>query len=102
MEYNKNSAQENIFLEAKDIVKIYGSTIAVNHVNIQVHKGEVLALVGANGAGKSTITKILSGVVTCNEGEIRIDGAEINTKKIYSCHSKNKGDFCRSPRVVIV
>ena len=43
-----------IFLEGKDLLKVYGPTTAVNHLDINVYQGEVLALVGGNGAGKST------------------------------------------------
>ena len=44
-----------IFLEGKDLLKVYGPTTAVNHLDINVYQGEVLALVGGNGAGKMCI-----------------------------------------------
>ena len=82
-----------VFLEARDVLKIYGPTVAVNHLNISIHKGEVLALVGGNGAGKSTITKILSGVTNCDQGEIRIEGEIIDTKKYTPAQARKKGIF---------
>ncbi|MEA5083340.1 MAG: ATP-binding cassette domain-containing protein [Lachnospiraceae bacterium] len=81
------------FLEAKDILKIYGPTIAVNHLDIKINKGEVLALVGGNGAGKSTITKILSGVINCDNGTIFIDGEEIDVNKYTPSDARKKGIF---------
>jgi ribose transport system ATP-binding protein len=81
------------FIEAKDILKIYGPTIAVNHLDITINKGEVLALVGGNGAGKSTITKILSGVINCDSGSITIDGEAIDTNKYSTADARKKGIF---------
>jgi erythritol transport system ATP-binding protein len=51
-------------LAARNIVKTYGSTHALNGVNFDIHRGKVTTLFGENGAGKSTLMKILSGVVT--------------------------------------
>ena len=51
-----------MLLEMKNIVKTYGNVVANNKVNINLNKGEILAVVGENGAGKSTIMKILYGL----------------------------------------
>ena len=51
-----------MILEMKNIVKTYGNVVANNKVNINLNKGEILAVVGENGAGKSTIMKILYGL----------------------------------------
>ena len=48
-----------MLLEMRNIVKTYGNVVANNKVNINLNKGEILAVVGENGAGKSTIMKIL-------------------------------------------
>lgn len=52
----------------------YGATIAVNRVDLQVNAGEFLALVGPNGGGKSTVLKLVLGLLTPIEGTIRVDG----------------------------
>lgn len=54
--------------------KAFGATRAVDNVDIEVHPGEVLALLGQNGAGKSTLIKILAGVYRQDSGEILLDG----------------------------
>jgi ribose transport system ATP-binding protein len=64
-------------LEATGISKSYGAISALNDVRIALKPGEVLALLGENGAGKSTFVKILSGLVIPDEGTIRIDGEEV-------------------------
>jgi ribose transport system ATP-binding protein len=52
----------------------FGATRALGGVDLEVHGGEVLALVGENGAGKSTLMKVLSGALTPDEGEMLLDG----------------------------
>ncbi len=61
-------------LELREVSKSYGGVDAVRDVGFSVEKGTVHALVGENGAGKSTIVKILTGVVHPDAGELRIDG----------------------------
>src|SRR4030081_797413 len=61
-------------LQAKDIVKHYGSVEALRGASFEAHAGEVVALIGDNGAGKSTLVKCLSGVELPDGGEIRLDG----------------------------
>jgi ribose transport system ATP-binding protein len=56
------------------IAKSFGGVAALEHVDFIVHKGEIHALLGGNGAGKSTILKMLSGVHKPDKGEIRING----------------------------
>lgn len=57
-----------MILEMKNIVKTYGNVVANNKVNINLNKGEILAVVGENGAGKSTIMKILYGLEKPDSG----------------------------------
>ena len=62
-----------MILEMKNIVKTYGNVVANNKVNINLNKGEILAVVGENGAGKSTIMKILYGLEKPDSVEIFIN-----------------------------
>ena len=61
-------------LEARDLVKHYGSVEALRGASFAAHAGEVVALIGDNGAGKSTLVKCLSGVEHPDAGEILLDG----------------------------
>jgi branched-chain amino acid transport system ATP-binding protein len=66
-------------LSVKDITIHYGKAIAVDRVSLEVAEGAVVTIIGANGAGKSTILKALSGLIPLTSGEIwflgrRIDG----------------------------
>ncbi|QWT24415.1 sugar ABC transporter ATP-binding protein [Subtercola sp. PAMC28395] len=64
-------------LEAKGISKSYGAISALDDVNLALKPGEVVALLGENGAGKSTIVKIISGLIVPDSGTITIDGEEV-------------------------
>lgn len=63
-------------LETTDLTKKYGSQKAVDHVSMQVEKGAVYGLIGKNGAGKTTIMKLLSGLANPTDGEIRLFGKQ--------------------------
>ena len=69
----KEAANEKPVLTARGIVKRFGGVTALRGIDIALHEGEIAALVGDNGAGKSTFVKILSGVHPPDEGEITID-----------------------------
>ncbi len=66
----------DLLLEATDVSKTYGAVIALDHASLSIRPGEVHALMGANGAGKSTFVKILTGAVTPDAGRIVVRGRE--------------------------
>jgi ribose/xylose/arabinose/galactoside ABC-type transport system permease subunit/ABC-type multidrug transport system ATPase subunit len=63
-----------------DLKKSYGAVNAVRGVSFEVHAGEVVCLVGDNGAGKSTVIKMLSGAVEADSGTISVNGREVPIK----------------------
>jgi ribose transport system ATP-binding protein len=64
----------------RGIVKKFGGTCAVNQVDFEVRPGEVHALLGGNGAGKSTMIKILAGVHNADAGEIFVTGKLVDPR----------------------
>jgi ribose transport system ATP-binding protein len=66
----------DLLLEATDVSKTYGAVVALHQASLSVRPGEVHALMGANGAGKSTFVKILTGAVTPDTGRIVVRGRE--------------------------
>lgn len=63
-------------LVMQDISKAYGATIAVRRVSLDIEPGEIHAILGENGAGKSTIVKVLSGIVRPDKGVLALDGID--------------------------
>jgi len=67
-------------LELKNITKTFGSVVANNDVSITVHRGTIHAIVGENGAGKSTIMRIAYGFYNADSGEIFVDGNKVDIR----------------------
>jgi branched-chain amino acid transport system ATP-binding protein len=65
-------------LEIKDLRVHYGKIEAIKGVSVVVNQGEIVTLIGANGAGKTTILKTISGLRPVSSGDITFDGASIN------------------------
>lgn len=67
-------------VEAHDLVKRFGKFVAVDHVSLQVRRGEIFGFLGPNGAGKSTTIRILCGLLTPTEGTARVGGFDVATE----------------------
>lgn len=68
-------------LQVKDLSISYGAIQAVRHVDFEVKEGEIVTLIGANGAGKSTILKTISGIVKPQSGSIEYQNESLVGKK---------------------
>jgi ABC-2 type transport system ATP-binding protein len=76
-----SEAGDNGFsVEANNLVKRFGSFVAVDHVSFQVRRGEIFGFLGPNGAGKSTTIRILCGLLTPTEGTARVGGFDVGTE----------------------
>ena len=73
----------NAMLTVRQLEVSYGGIKAVKGIDLTVHRGELVALIGANGAGKSSTLKALSGLLKPSAGTIDYDGAEITGKPAY-------------------
>jgi len=69
-----------IAIEAKDMVKKFGSFVANDHLSFSVYKGEIFGFLGANGAGKTTALRILCGLSKPTSGKIRVAGYDVFTQ----------------------
>lgn len=67
-------------LQARSLVKRYGHVTALDGVDFELRAGEILAVIGDNGAGKSSLIKALSGALIPDEGEILLDGKPVHFK----------------------
>ena len=66
-------------LTIHDLSVSYGRIDALKHVNLEIREGEIVAILGANGAGKSSLLRAISGLVPVSGGEIHSYGAPIHT-----------------------
>ena len=69
------------FLAVTAFEKSYGGLKAIDRVSLEIHRGEVIALVGDNGAGKSTLIKMMCGALKPDAGTLRIDGRPVDLRK---------------------
>ena len=74
------SRSGNLVVQAKGLVKRYGQVTALDGADFELRAGEILAVIGDNGAGKSSLIKALSGATIPDEGQITLDGQEIHFK----------------------
>ena len=70
-------AESNALLRASGLTRRFGGLTAVNEVSLDLHVGEVHAVIGTNGAGKSTLINMLSGEMPASSGRIELDGHDI-------------------------
>ena len=64
-------------IELRNVTKTFGSVVANKNVNLDVMRGEILAILGENGSGKTTLMNMISGIYYPDEGEILIDGKQV-------------------------
>jgi len=75
----ERESDSQTFLQVKNLVKSFGGIRAVNHVNLNLSKGELRCLIGPNGAGKSTLFSLLSGLQKPESGRIFFKGEDITS-----------------------
>jgi len=84
-------------LETTKLTKYFGETRAVDHVDFAVRENEVLALIGSNGAGKTSLVNLISGLLTPDSGHILLRGADVTTQSV---HDRIDGGVARSFQIV--
>lgn len=77
----------DVIIETRDVSRVYPGVIALNQVNYRVYRNKVNVLIGENGAGKSTMMKMLAGVETPSSGQILLDGKPVT---LNSTHQAEK------------
>ena len=80
MQFNRPETAPQIVMQARGLVKRYGQVTALDGADFELRAGEILAVIGDNGAGKSSLIKALSGATIPDEGEILLDGKIIHFK----------------------
>src|SRR6201999_474022 len=85
--FRRTELMTHTLIRVDDLRVGYGGRVVLDHVSMEIHKNEVLCLVGHNGAGKSTLLNSLFGVVARQGGEMSVDGQRghhVEPKKMAS------------------
>ena len=92
---NQNSASSPV-LEFKNVSFSYNETANVRNLNVKINKGDFIAIIGSNGAGKSTFSKLCNGLLQPSEGDVFVIGENTRRKKISEL-ARNIGFLFQNP-----
>jgi ABC-type polar amino acid transport system ATPase subunit len=82
-------------VQIKDVRKSFGSTIVLDGVSINVHRGEVYALIGPSGSGKTTLLRCINALSPIDSGEVRVDGTLVTNGLLLGQKKPNKRELRR-------
>ncbi len=86
-------------LELENIHTYYGHIHALKSINLTVEQGEIVTLVGSNGAGKSTSLRTISGIVRAKQGSVRLEGKDITSMKPHEITALGIGHVPEGRRI---
>ena len=72
-----NQQRKEVLVKIDRVSKQFDETLAVDNVSLNIHKGEIFALLGGSGSGKSTLLRMLAGFERPTEGRLFLDGVDI-------------------------
>lgn len=77
-------SEKQVMIEVKDLCKSYGEKQILKNINVEFHKGDVVAIIGPSGCGKSTFLRQLNLLEKPTSGDILLDGKSILTRRFLS------------------
>jgi len=86
-------------LEVRDLVKSYGGRTVVNRVSYAVYPGEIIGLLGRNGAGKTTSFRITIGMIRAEGGTVRFNGQDVTDLPMYKRAQLGMGYLSQEPSI---
>jgi lipopolysaccharide export system ATP-binding protein len=86
-------------LKAINLVKRYGDRTVVNKVSFDVQEGEIVGLLGSNGAGKTTSFRMTIGMITPDEGQVIFNGEDVSQLPMYRRAQKSLGYLAQEPSI---
>lgn len=92
-------ATGEMLLELKDVHTYYGRIHALQGVSLEVRRGEIVTLIGANGAGKTTILKTISGLLHARQGQVLFKGTDITQRPAHSLVKAGSGHAPEGRRI---
>lgn len=86
-------------LKAHNLVKTYGGRTVVNHVSFDVAEGEIVGLLGRNGAGKTTSFRMTVGMITPEQGQVIFNGQDVTRLPMYQRAQRGMGYLSQEPSI---
>ena len=79
----KSFKNVNSEIEFENVSLSYGNRLILDKISFKINRGEIFGMLGPNGAGKSTIFNLLTGLISPNQGKIKINGDDVTDYPIY-------------------
>tara|TARA_Y100000591_G_scaffold316863_1_gene325935 strand:- start:28 stop:516 length:489 start_codon:yes stop_codon:yes gene_type:complete len=79
----KSFKKINSIVEFENVSLAYGNRLILDNINFKINEGQIFGMLGPNGVGKSTIFNLITGLVTPNNGKIKIEGENVNNYPTY-------------------
>jgi erythritol transport system ATP-binding protein len=93
---NPQPVDSEVIIETRGLSRVYPGVVALDNVNYRVYRNKVNVLIGENGAGKSTMMKMLAGVETPSSGQIILDGAPVSLARRTRLKNRESALFFRN------
>ena len=87
---------DDVLIKVEGLHKIYGDFHALNGINEEIHKGEVVVVVGPSGSGKSTFLRSLNLLEVPDQGHIYFEGVDITDKHVDTTSTVRRWEWCSS------
>jgi len=81
LDHPLTAAGDGVVVRVKNLARRFGSFTAVDHISFDVHRGTIFGLLGPNGAGKTTTFRMLCGLLSASDGELRVAGEDVRTAR---------------------
>jgi len=79
----KSFKNKNSIIEFKNVSLSYGNRLILDNINFNINEGQIFGMLGPNGVGKSTIFNLITGLITLDSGQIKINGEDVTNFPIY-------------------